>query len=468
MEIAHASLIEQIQEEYHNSGGNLSLTIEEFADYFQFEAHLTEKLIEELISTGHYQIINSFDFFLGKDCDRVQIHPLYQQNYWLFSLLVPNEAKALLELGFLLKHPFNSRIKNLEIKDQHLIRLTLLGHDICSFSPMIEAFHHLEVLEIQRCQLTSIPDSIGSLPKLKILDLDHNHLQSLPKTLGNLKNLQELWCRHNKLITIPRTLGNLTNLQELSLAYNRLVSIPDSLGALNNLRIFSVKNNYLTTLPPVLCDLPNLNILELSGNQFTSSPVELKNRQNLQVVNYPRSHSTSSSSSDNEYLLKICAISSASTLKTEFIRSFAENKFDRNDLPTLGVDITTKKINVGSSQVKLILVDTAGQEFFGKLRPSYYRGASAAVILFDKSDPKSFDAVPNWLQEFQTFVQPEVPMALVGFIPHSEETPEVISFEEGNTLATELNMTYFESKPSDSQQACKIFSSLAKQVIKSK
>ncbi|MHA2075853.1 MAG: Rab family GTPase, partial [Candidatus Hodarchaeales archaeon] len=78
----------------------------------------------------------------------------------------------------------------------------------------------------------------------------------------------------------------------------------------------------------------------------------------------------------------ICAIGSSDLEKTTLIRRFAEGKFTTNYLPTLGVDITTKKIQVDDNNIKLILVDTAGQEFFGKLRPSYYRGASACTIFF--------------------------------------------------------------------------------------
>ena len=99
--------------------------------------------------------------------------------------------------------------------------------------------------------------------------------------------------------------------------------------------------------------------------------------------------------SKNEYLLKICAIGSGSVGKTSLIRRFAEGKFTTNYLPTLGVDITTKKIEVDNNNVKLILVDTAGQEFFGKLRPSYYRGASACAIFFSLNDRNMFDTIPN-------------------------------------------------------------------------
>jgi small GTP-binding protein len=169
---------------------------------------------------------------------------------------------------------------------------------------------------------------------------------------------------------------------------------------------------------------------------------------------------------NNEYLFKICLIGSVTDIKRKFIRSFAENKFDTNYPPTLGVDITTKRVDVNGNFVKLILVDTAGQEFFGKLRPSYYRGASACIILFDKSIPKSFDAVPNWLKEFKKFINTDVPIALVGLTPKRFEG-ELISTEDGQSLADCLDLSYFEysfSSPSR-KKINRILFSLTKQVI---
>jgi Ras-related protein Rab-35 len=85
-------------------------------------------------------------------------------------------------------------------------------------------------------------------------------------------------------------------------------------------------------------------------------------------------------SNRNEYLIKICVLGNGDVQKTKIIRKYSEDKFDGNYLPTLGVDITTKKTTIKGNRIKIIIVDTAGQEFFGKLRPSYYRGASGALI----------------------------------------------------------------------------------------
>jgi len=148
---------------------------------------------------------------------------------------------------------------------------------------------------------------------------------------------------------------------------------------------------------------------------------------------------------DNEYLLKICAIGSGGVGKTSLSRRFAVDKFTNNYLPTLGVDITTKKINVDGKNIKLILVDTAGQEFFGKLRPSYYRGAAACLIMFALNDKKSFDDIPTWLAEFRKHIPSKnVPIALAGNKKDLEEQRK-ISIEEAKEVANSYDMTYYET-----------------------
>ena len=172
-----------------------------------------------------------------------------------------------------------------------------------------------------------------------------------------------------------------------------------------------------------------------------------------------------------EELVKICLIGSVHPkLKTKFIRRFAEDKFSGNYLPTLGVDITTKKITFDDHSVKLILVDTAGQEFFGKLRPNYYRGASGVIILFDKGDYKSLTDVPNWLREFRENIEAKIPVtikkkyysnqpppdptpaAIVGLITETEE----VTSKEAQALADQLRLKYFECLPTEGKELVKV------------
>ena len=198
----------------------------------------------------------------------------------------------------------------------------------------------------------------------------------------------------------------------------------------------------------------------------------------------------------DEYLLKICIIGLPGELKTKMIPVFVERKFHIDYPSTLGVSIVTKEIKVDGTKVKLILVNTAGQEFFGKLRPSYYRGASAAIITFDKGDRDTFKAVKKWYKELWKHTG-SVPIALVGFITKSEPKASTLSFlksqkqlkkvrkwidwgnnddriheeitlEEGRSLAEKLGLSYYETRPTDKKIIEGIFHDLTLQVLRRK
>ncbi|MHA2109641.1 MAG: hypothetical protein ACW99R_18180 [Candidatus Hodarchaeales archaeon] len=164
---------------------------------------------------------------------------------------------------------------------------------------------------------------------------------------------------------------------------------------------------------------------------------------------------------DNEYLLKICIIGKKSEINSQFGRLIATGFFDVDYSPTLGVDIPTRRITVDGDQVKLIIVITAGEEFFGQLRPSYYRGASAAVILFDKGDRKSLMGIVDLLNEFKSYIVPPVPIALVGIKTEPERIPVV----EGQKFAHDLGLYYFETYPVSKIRVLRIYKYLARKII---
>ena len=102
-------LVQNIHNEFYNSGGSLSLSSKEFAKFFRIDAELAEQLVNKLCSTGYYQLSESVDITTGQESKRLHIHSRFKCNYWLFSVLTDKEAKALLEIGVLLKNPFKSR-----------------------------------------------------------------------------------------------------------------------------------------------------------------------------------------------------------------------------------------------------------------------------------------------------------------------------------------------------------------------
>lgn len=58
--------------------------------------------------------------------------------------------------------------------------------------------------------------------------------------------------------------------------------------------------------------------------------------------------------------------------------------------------------------------DTAGQERYHSLAPMYYRGAAAAIIVYDITSVDSFARAKAWVRELQRQGNPSMIMALAG------------------------------------------------------
>ncbi len=127
------------------------------------------------------------------------------------------------------------------------------------------------------------------------------------------------------------------------------------------------------------------------------------------------------------------------------------------------MDIPTKKTTIGTLQVKLIIVITAGEEFFRQNRSNYHRGSSAGIFLFGKDDREAYQKVKDFYNEFKQKVIIQVPPAIVGKITERKE----VTREEGEQLAKELNGQYFEAQIADKTQIEHILRILSKQVISS-
>lgn len=109
-------------------------------------------------------------------------------------------------------------------------------------------------------------------------------------------------------------------------------------------------------------------------------------------------------------VLKLVAIGDGAVGKTSLIRRWAENKFEKNYLKTLGVDITDTNIKLDNDNyIKMVVWDIAGQEEYRSYRSSFYSGTEAVMIVADVTNPATFDNLQNWAQEIDQFLGIKVP-----------------------------------------------------------
>lgn len=80
---------------------------------------------------------------------------------------------------------------------------------------------------------------------------------------------------------------------------------------------------------------------------------------------------------------KIIMVGDISVGKTSFMTRIIENKFKDFYEPSVGVDFSSKIIKYKGKSIKLQIWDSAGQEKYKGLIPSYIRGSALVFVVYD-------------------------------------------------------------------------------------
>ena len=115
--------------------------------------------------------------------------------------------------------------------------------------------------------------------------------------------------------------------------------------------------------------------------------------------------------------LKIIVAGAKDVGKTSLIRRFVNGIFQTDTIGTIGVDFMTKRLNLGSNEIRLSLWDFAGEKRFSSLLPSYATGSSAAIFMCDISKRDSINNIDKWLLTFNEGLNsrdPKFPLIIVG------------------------------------------------------
>ncbi|KAJ0724220.1 putative small GTP-binding protein [Helianthus annuus] len=80
---------------------------------------------------------------------------------------------------------------------------------------------------------------------------------------------------------------------------------------------------------------------------------------------------------------------------------------------TIGAAFFTQAVSINKTTVKFDIWDTAGQERYHSLAPMYYRGAAAAVVVYDITNMASFERAKKWIEELQKQGNPHLVTVLV-------------------------------------------------------
>ncbi len=87
---------------------------------------------------------------------------------------------------------------------------------------------------------------------------------------------------------------------------------------------------------------------------------------------------------------KIVFVGDVAVGKTSIIRRFIDNQYKDNYDPSIGVDFCSKNLRCNGKNIKLQIWDSAGQERYKSIIPTYIRNSSIIFIVFDVTSKRIF------------------------------------------------------------------------------
>lgn len=161
---------------------------------------------------------------------------------------------------------------------------------------------------------------------------------------------------------------------------------------------------------------------------------------------------------------KLVLLGDSSVGKSCLVAQFVRGEFHDFQEPTIGAAFLTATLPLDdSTSVRLEIWDTAGQERYRSLAPMYYRGAAAAIVVFDITSQESFNGAKSWVKELQRRGDANVVIALAGNKIDVAEG-RVVEKEEATAFAEENGIIYMETSAKTAQNVRELFLAVARRL----
>ena len=130
--------------------------------------------------------------------------------------------------------------------------------------------------------------------------------------------------------------------------------------------------------------------------------------------------------------------------KSSLVLRFVKGQFFEYQESTIGAAFLTQTVATSDATVKFEIWDTAGQERYHSLAPMYYRGAAAAIIVYDITSQASYARAKTWVRELQRQGNADLVMALAGNKSDMADERQVTA-EEASAYAEENGLHFVET-----------------------
>jgi len=180
---------------------------------------------------------------------------------------------------------------------------------------------------------------------------------------------------------------------------------------------------------------------------------------------------------NRQFQFKLVLLGEAAVGKSSLVLRFVKGHFTEYQESTIGAAFMTQTLALDDTTVKFEIWDTAGQERYHSLAPMYYRGAQAAIVVYDVTSQESFARAQKWVSELRDQASKDIVIALSGNKVDlcNEESGEgedkssrrAVEREDAMAYATENKLIFFETSAKTGEMVQDLFLKIAQDLPKS-
>ncbi|KAD3066392.1 hypothetical protein E3N88_34272 [Mikania micrantha] len=172
---------------------------------------------------------------------------------------------------------------------------------------------------------------------------------------------------------------------------------------------------------------------------------------------------------EEDKFFKIILIGDSAVGKSNLLSRFCHNKFTLQFNSTIGVEFTTKTLNIDGNPIMAQIWDTSGHTKARAITDAYYRGASAALLVYDVTRHMTFVNTQKWLEDLRNHGDnPNMVVMLVGNKSDARRESVMVSTEVGRSFAEKESVYFMETSALRASNVEKAFSDVVEILHKNK
>jgi len=167
-----------------------------------------------------------------------------------------------------------------------------------------------------------------------------------------------------------------------------------------------------------------------------------------------------------DFQYKILFLGDTEVGKTSLLIRYSDNKFENDGLPTLGVDLRNKYVQIENKKIRLDLWDTAGQERFLNITKNYFKGSHGIIFVCDVTKKKTYERLKIWIEDAKSNVSEKTEMIIAG--NKIDLQNREVSKEELKNISDKYNIPFLETSAKTGEGVEEIFNTLIHNIFQKK